>query len=818
MNTKLTFGISIIFLLALVSVHANQVNETMLDQLLNAYGSDYDDGSFNVIYTGYNYTAPSYGSIIPAIPTYANPNTGSNWVNFSISGLGTTNGQDYIVVATTEISRADYGYFGNVNQKINMLSGSTKLKVPFDGKYYGCLDYNSSIIHESQTNIKIFQQGILKYQKEFTNNIPCRTLPVILSYGTSKGIEGLNLAGDGKFEKINLTLNMLFWENGTYTIGAYLWDNKSATAYAEKTISFPAMAKYYPWDDYYYSYSDYLNKTITLEFNATQLKDFELNNTQIRLKEISIDGNTMDFYHHMPDETILWPVYDIIYEYNYWFANTFNSSSFDYGNIYINSYQFTEDVSSGKVKNLNVILNNNGYPGTYNVELSLENQYGEVVLTNKSKVSSWPATIKFNGTEIYQSKINGPYRLGFIRITNITTGNEVFYKIQKGLSKELTYMNFTTPNMPDLRINDSDLKSDGTNLNITLHNQGTGDAVGVTISIFKSDATKIKEIILSNVSAGVNYKKIITGINLTAGFVFIDFSNSIEERNESNNVAQLIPLNSPPVLNTIGNRNVAENQLLTFTITAADPDNITLKYNATGLPSGATFSSVTRTFSWTPSFTQSGTYPVTFIVSDGSSTDQELITITVNDFNRIPTITSTPSSTATNGIQYQYVMIAADADGDALFYKVNDTRFTKTPPNIFKWTPNNESGIKYVRFNVTDGKATSNISVAISVANIISIIPPTQEMTTTGGVIITPSIPTKDQDLSCEIPGANSAAYIYKWYKNNEIQNSQNSNLISKTLTETSQKWKCQMRTIPIMNKYVSVPSTNIGEAEVTIN
>ncbi|MDY6959909.1 MAG: hypothetical protein SVK08_12230, partial [Halobacteriota archaeon] len=49
----------------------------------------------------------------------------------------------------------------------------------------------------------------------------------------------------------------------------------------------------------------------------------------------------------------------------------------------------------------------------------------------------------------------------------------------------------------------------------------------------------------------------------------------------------------------------------------------------------------TGDFSWTPGFGQSGSYPVTFTASDGSLTDDEEITISVNE----PTATPSPSPT-----------------------------------------------------------------------------------------------------------------------------------------------------------------------------
>ena len=57
-------------------------------------------------------------------------------------------------------------------------------------------------------------------------------------------------------------------------------------------------------------------------------------------------------------------------------------------------------------------------------------------------------------------------------------------------------------------------------------------------------------------------------------------------------------MNVAPVLAAVGNKNVNEGVLLTFTVSATDVDlpAQVLTYSATGLPSGATFNAGTRTF------------------------------------------------------------------------------------------------------------------------------------------------------------------------------------------------------------------------------
>ncbi len=92
-----------------------------------------------------------------------------------------------------------------------------------------------------------------------------------------------------------------------------------------------------------------------------------------------------------------------------------------------------------------------------------------------------------------------------------------------------------------------------------------------------------------------------------------------------------IDINSAPVFVPIGDKTTDEGTLLQFTVNATDVDWDYLVYSVANLPEGAAFDPETRTFSWTPSYAQAGTYPeIIFQVTDGYSTDQEIITVTVN--------------------------------------------------------------------------------------------------------------------------------------------------------------------------------------------
>ena len=94
-------------------------------------------------------------------------------------------------------------------------------------------------------------------------------------------------------------------------------------------------------------------------------------------------------------------------------------------------------------------------------------------------------------------------------------------------------------------------------------------------------------------------------------------------------------IDRPPVLNAIGNKAVNEGATLSFTLSASDADGDALIYSASNLPLGATFDTATRTFSWTPGYSQAGVHAnVHFQVSDSKMTDYEDITITVGNVLR----------------------------------------------------------------------------------------------------------------------------------------------------------------------------------------
>lgn len=107
---------------------------------------------------------------------------------------------------------------------------------------------------------------------------------------------------------------------------------------------------------------------------------------------------------------------------------------------------------------------------------------------------------------------------------------------------------------------------------------------------------------------------------------------------------------------------VNQGDLLTFNVTATDPDGDSLSLLAFNLPSGATFTPanpvkgralVTGTFRWTPSFSQSGSFVVSFTATDSSGNISTPRNVTI-DVGVVPRdllfTTSTPEQEPQGGV------------------------------------------------------------------------------------------------------------------------------------------------------------------------
>ncbi len=175
-------------------------------------------------------------------------------------------------------------------------------------------------------------------------------------------------------------------------------------------------------------------------------------------------------------------------------------------------------------------------------------------------------------------------------------------------------------------------------------------------------------------------------------------------------------VNRPPVLASIEDKTVDENQLLSFSLKGSDPDKEDqgkLVYSAKGLPQGAVLEG--NQFSWRPTYDQSGTYHITFTVSDGQLSDSKSITITVNHVNRPPVMAHLNAQTVDENRLLTFVVQGSDPD------KEDQGKCTLSAVDLpagasfdaatgkFSWKPTFEQSGQYqLAFTITDPAGLSD--------------------------------------------------------------------------------------------------------------
>src|SRR6185503_12370284 len=155
-----------------------------------------------------------------------------------------------------------------------------------------------------------------------------------------------------------------------------------------------------------------------------------------------------------------------------------------------------------------------------------------------------------------------------------------------------------------------------------------------------------------------------------------------------------------------------EGTTIAVTVTASDPDGqpiTSLTANLTGLPAGhgALFTTApdnsSGTLTWTPTYTQAGSYNVSFTASNTLSTTTNTA-ITVQNVDRAPVVVAPATATINEHSQITLTVSASDPDGQSITDFVAD--FTNLPAGhtatfttnaaktlgTFRWTPTYADG------------------------------------------------------------------------------------------------------------------------------
>ncbi|MCK4632030.1 MAG: hypothetical protein KAT79_02100 [candidate division Zixibacteria bacterium] len=188
--------------------------------------------------------------------------------------------------------------------------------------------------------------------------------------------------------------------------------------------------------------------------------------------------------------------------------------------------------------------------------------------------------------------------------------------------------------------------------------------------------------------------------------------------------------NQPPVLAPLADTAIFEGTNLNFAVTASDPDGNAPVLTAENLPANATFvinPDSSGTFDFNPDYTQAGLHPVTFIASDGTVADSQIVTITVNDAGNLPPVWTAVADTAiSEGDTLIVNLSSTDPDGGLLILSVstslNSYDFVDNGDGtgILTYTPNFfDAGTDTVQFiAIDDGTPQMSATEAMEILTV----------------------------------------------------------------------------------------------------
>lgn len=127
---------------------------------------------------------------------------------------------------------------------------------------------------------------------------------------------------------------------------------------------------------------------------------------------------------------------------------------------------------------------------------------------------------------------------------------------------------------------------------------------------------------------------------------------------------KVVNVNRPPKLAFIENKIGQPGSLISFQVTATDPDGpdgLIVSVDVKTLPPAATFAQ--GIFKWTPSAAQTGNYPVKFRAEDGSASDSLTVILSIGNVNRPPALSFTADTTIFENDSLALLISASDPDG-----------------------------------------------------------------------------------------------------------------------------------------------------------
>ena len=222
---------------------------------------------------------------------------------------------------------------------------------------------------------------------------------------------------------------------------------------------------------------------------------------------------------------------------------------------------------------------------------------------------------------------------------------------------------------------------------------------------------------------------------------YVRITGSGSSVNDWNNYSEIVintsgytpPSNIAPVLAAIGEQTMLEGETLNIDVSATDDDGDALSFTANNLPSFATFvdnGNGTGVLTLAPLVGDASTNSISIVVSDGTTTDSETVSVVVNvdgsnPINNAPVLASIGNQVVDVDEARIININSTDADGDALEYSIaNAPSFVTFVDNfdgssVLTLNPlTGDDGIYSITITVSDGAATDQEIISVEVKTV----------------------------------------------------------------------------------------------------
>ena len=236
-----------------------------------------------------------------------------------------------------------------------------------------------------------------------------------------------------------------------------------------------------------------------------------------------------------------------------------------------------------------------------------------------------------------------------------------------------------------------------------------GDTINWSIESQASEGTAV--VSGTGTSQTVNYTP-AADFNGTDSFVV-----AIDDGTDTDSIIVNVTVaaaNDAPVITSTEVTTATEGEAYQYTVAANDVDGDALTFSLTEAPEGMMISG--STINWTP---ENGveTANVTVTVADATAEATQSFTIVVTPVNDAPAITSSAVTSATEGSEYTYQVVAEDIDSTELTYSLTEAPEGMTiSGNTISWTPANGVESANVTVEVSDGSLSDSQSFTITVS------------------------------------------------------------------------------------------------------